>query len=88
MSKQKKYLFQKRNTDNQLETKLESVKSKEESVESKETEKTIITANNKKTEDTEERKSEKNSETNTSNNKSSEKDISHEVEPTNTAKKI
>ena len=84
MSKQNNYLFQKRNTDNQLETNLESVKSKEESVKSKETEKTIITANNKKTEDTGERKSEKDSETNISNNKSSEKDISYEVEPTNT----
>ena len=84
MSKQNNYLFQKRNTDNQLETNLESVKSKEESVKSKETEKVIITANNNKTEDTGERKSEKDSETNISNNKSSEKDISYEVEPTNT----
>ena len=85
MSKQKKYLFQKRNTDNQLETNLESVKSKEESVKPKETEKVIITANNNKTEDTGERKSEKDSETSISNNKSSQKDISHEVEPTNTS---
>ena len=52
LSKQNNYLFQKRNTDNQLETNLESVKSKEESVKPKETEKIIITANNNKTEDT------------------------------------
>ena len=44
----------------------------------------MITANNNKTEDTGERKSEKDSETSISNNKSSQKDISHEVEPTNT----
>ena len=90
MSKQNNYLFQKRNTDKQLETNLESVKSKEESVKSKETEKIIITANNNKTEDTGERKSEKDSERSISNNKISQKDISHEVEPTNTqtAKKI
>ena len=80
LSKQNNYLLQKRNTDNQLETNLESVKSKEESVKSKETEKIIITANNNKTEDTGERKSEKDSETSISNNKSSQKDISHEVE--------
>ena len=85
LSKQNNYLLQKRNTDNQLETNLESVKSKEESVKSKETEKIIITANNNKTEDTGERKSEKDSETSISNNKSSQKDISHEVEPTNTS---
>ena len=85
MSKQNNYLFQKRNTDNQLETNLESVKSKEESVKPKETEKIIITANNNKTEDTREWKSEKDSETSISNNKSSQKDISHEVEPTNTS---
>ena len=41
--KQNNYLFQKRNTDNQLETNLESVKPKE-SVKSKETEKIITTA--------------------------------------------
>ena len=85
MSKQNNYLFEKRNTDNQLETNLESVKSKEESEKSKETEKIIITANNNKMEDTGERKSEKDSETSISNNKSSQKDISHEVEPTNTS---
>ena len=90
MSKQNNYLFEKINTNNQLETNLESVKSKEESEKSKETEKIIITANNNKTEDTGERKSEKDSETSISNNKISQKDISHEVEPTNTqtAKKI
>ena len=90
MSKQNNYLFDKRNTDNQLETNLESVKSKEESEKSKETEKIIITANNNKMEDTGERKSEKDSETSISNNKIIQKDISHEVEPTNTqtAKKI
>ena len=49
LSKQNNYLFQKRNTDNQLQTNLESVKSKEESVKSKETEKIIITVNNNKT---------------------------------------
>ena len=43
LSKQNNYLFQKRNTDNQLETNLESVKPKE-SVKSKETEKIITTA--------------------------------------------
>ena len=59
MSKQNNYLFEKRNTDNQLETNLESVKSKEESEKSKETEKIVITANNNKTEDTREMKSEK-----------------------------
>ena len=48
LSKQN-YLFQKGNTDNQLETNLESIKSKEESVKSKETEKIIITVNNNKT---------------------------------------
>ena len=85
LSKQDNYLLQKRNTDNQLETNLESVKSKEESVKSKETEQIIITANDNKTEDTEERKSEKDSKTSISNNKSSQKDISHEVEPTNTS---
>ena len=85
MSKQNNYLFQKGNRDSQLETNLESVKSKEESVKSKETEKIIITANNNKTEDTGERKSGKDSETNISNNKSSEQDISHEVEPINTS---
>ena len=42
-SQQNNYLFQKRNTDNQLETNLESVKPKE-SVKSKETEKIITTA--------------------------------------------
>ena len=84
MSKQNNYIFQKRNTDKKLETNLESVKSKKESVKSKETEKIIITANNNKTEDTGERKSEKDSETRISNNKSGQKDISHEVEPTNT----
>ena len=44
VSKRNNYLFQKGNTDNQLETNLESVKSKEESVNSKETKKIIITA--------------------------------------------
>ena len=90
MSKQNNYLFEKRNTDNQVETNLESVKSKEESEKSKETEKIIITANNNKMEDNGERKSEKDSETSISNNKIIQKDISHEVEPTNTqtAKKI
>ena len=90
MSKQNNYLFEKRNTNNQLETNLESVKSKEESEKSKETEKIIITANNNKMEDNGERKSEKDSETSISNNKIIQKDISHEVEPTNTqtAKKI
>ena len=77
MSKQNNYIFQKRNTDKKLETNLESVKSKKESVKSKETEKIIITANNNKTEDTGERKSEKGSETSISNNKSSQKDFSH-----------
>ena len=85
LSKQNSNLFLKRKTDNQLETNLEGIKSKEESIKSKEAEKIIITANNNKTEDTEVRKSEKESETNISNNKSSEKDISHEVEPTNTS---
>ena len=79
LSEENDYLFQKRNTDNQLETNLGSV------IKSKETEKIIITANNNKTEDTGERKSEKDSETSISNNKSSQKDISHEVEPTNTS---
>ena len=55
-----------------------------ESVKSKETEKIITTANNRKTKDTGEKKSEKDSETNISNNKSSEEDIFHEVEPINT----
>ena len=71
---QNNYLFQKRNTDNQLETNLESVKPKE-SVKSKETEEIITTANNNKTEDTREKKIKKESETNISNNKSSEQDI-------------
>ena len=79
LSEENDYLFQKRNTDNQLETNLGSV------IKSKETEKIIITANNNKTEDTGERKSEKGSETSISNNKSSQKDFSHEVEPTNTS---
>ena len=73
-SQQNNYLFEKRNTDNQLETNLESVKPKE-SVKSKETEEIITTANNNKTEDTGEKKSKKESETNISNNKSSEQDI-------------
>ena len=85
LSKQNSYLFLKGNTDNQLETNLEGIKSKEENIKSKEAEKIIITANNNKTEDTEVRKSEKDSEINISNNKSSEKYISHEVEPTNTS---
>ena len=68
---QNDYLFQKRNTDNQLETNLESVTSNE-SVKSKETEKIITTANSNKTEDTGERKSEKDSELNVINNKGSE----------------
>ena len=83
--KQNDYLLKKRNTDKQLETNLESVRFKEGSVKSKETEKIIITANNNETEDTGERKSEKDSETSISNNKTSQKDISHEVEPTNTS---
>ena len=70
-SQQNNYLFQKRNTDNQLETNLESVTSNER-VKSKETEKIITTANSNKTEDTRERKSEKDSELNAINNKSSE----------------
>ena len=70
-SQQNNYLFQKRNTDNQLETNLESVTSNE-SVKSKETEKIITTANSNKTEDTGERKSEKDSELNVINNKGSE----------------
>ena len=37
LSKQNNYLFQKRNTDNQLETNIQSVKSKEKSIKSKET---------------------------------------------------
>ena len=57
-SQQNNYLFQKRNTYNQLETNSESVKSKE-SVKLKETEKITTTANNSKTEDTGERQSEK-----------------------------
>ena len=57
-SQQNNYLFQKRNTYNQLETNSESVKSKE-SVKLKETEKITTTANNNKTEDTGERQSEK-----------------------------
>ena len=85
MSKQNNYLFQKGNRDSQLETNLESVKSNEESVKLKEIEKIIIAANNNKTEDTGETKSEKGSETSISNNKSSQKDFSHEVEPTNTS---
>ena len=83
-SEQNNYLFQKRNTDNQLETNLESVKSKE-SIKSKETEKITTAANNNKTENTGERESEKNSETNISHNKKSEQDISHDVEPINTS---
>ena len=71
LPKQNNYLFQKRNTDNQLETNLESVTSNE-SVKSKETEKIITTANSNKTEDTGERKSEKDSELNVINDKSSE----------------
>ena len=62
-SQQNNYLFQKRNTDNQLETNLESVESKE-SVKLKETEKITNTANNNKTEDTGERENEKNPEAN------------------------
>ena len=46
------YLFQNRNTNNQLEINLESIKSKQESAKSKETEKIIITTNNIKMEDT------------------------------------
>ena len=70
-SQQNNYLFQKRNTDNQLKTNLESV-TPNESVKSKETEKIITTANSNKMEDTGERKSEKDSELNVINNKSSE----------------
>ena len=66
-SQQNNSLFQNRNTDNQLKTNLESVKSKE-SIKSKETGKITTTANNNKTEDTGERKSEKFSETNYSHN--------------------
>ena len=76
------YLFQKRNTDNQLETNLESEKSKE-SVKSKETEKIKTTENNNKTEDNGEIESEKNSETTNSHNKNCEQDISHQIEPLN-----
>ena len=47
-TQQNNYLFQKRNTDNQLETNLESIKSKE-SVKSKETEKRKTTVNNNRT---------------------------------------
>ena len=84
-SQRNNYLFQKGNTDKQLETNLECVKSKERlKSKKKKTEKIITTANNNKTEDTGERKSEKDSETNISKNKSSEKGISHEVEPINT----
>ena len=87
-SQQNNYLFQKKiqkNTDNQLETNSESVKSKE-SLKSKQTEKVTFTANNNKTEeDTGERVSEKNSETNISHNKNSEQDISYDVEPINTS---
>ena len=83
-SQKNNYLFQKRNTDNQLEINLESVKSKE-SVILKETEKITTTASNNKTEDTGERESEKNSETNISHNKNNEQDISHEVEHINTS---
>ena len=75
-SQQNSYLFQKWNTDDQLETNLERVKSKE-------TEKIITSANSNKTEDTGGRKSERNSETNISNNKNSEQDISHEVKLNN-----
>ena len=84
-SKQNNYFFQKGNSDKQLKTNLESVKSKEESVKWKETEKIITTANNSKMEETGERKSEKDQGKNISNNKSSEKDISHEVGPTNSS---
>ena len=52
-SQQNNYLVHKRNTDNQLERNLESVKSKE-------TEEIKTIANNNKTEDTEDRESEKN----------------------------
>ena len=67
-SQQNNYLFQKGNTNNQLETNLESVKSKE-SVKSQKKEKIITTVNRKNPEDTGEKKSEKYSETNISNNK-------------------
>ena len=50
-SQQNNYLFQKRNTNNQLETNLESVKSKE-NVKLKEIEKLTTATNNNKTEDT------------------------------------
>ena len=81
-SQRNNYLFQKRNTDNQLETNLESEKSKE-SVKSKETEKIKTTENNNKTEDNGEIESEKNSETTNSHNKNCEQDISHQIEPLN-----
>ena len=84
ISHQNNYLLKIRYTDNQLETNLEKVKSKE-GVKLKETEKIAITANNNKTEDTGERKSEKNSEANISHNKNSEQDISHDAEPINTS---
>ena len=57
-SQQNNYLFQKINTDNQLEINLETVKSKE-SVKLKKTEKITTTANSNKMEDTGERESEK-----------------------------
>ena len=81
-SQRNNYLFQKRNTDNQLETNLESEKSKE-SVKSKETEKIKTTENNNNTEDNGEIESEKNSETTNSHNKNCEQDISHQIEPLN-----
>ena len=76
--------MQKRNTHNQLEIHLESVKSKE-SVKLKETEKITATTNNNETENTGERESEKHSETNISHNKKNKQDISHEVETINTS---
>ena len=81
-SQQNNYLFQKRNTDNYLEIKLKSEKSKE-SVKSKETEKIKTTENNNNTEDNGETESEKNSETTNSHNKNCEQDISHQIEPLN-----
>ena len=81
-SQQNNYLFQKRNTDNQLETNLESKKSKE-SAKSKETEKIKTTENKNNTEDNEETESEKNLETTNSHNKNCEQDISHQIEPLN-----
>ena len=82
-SQQNNYLFQKRNTYNQLETNSESVKSKE-SVKLKETEKITTTANNNKMEDTGERESEKSQKQTSVTIKTMNK-IFHIVEPINTS---